>query len=409
MRRPMSDAAVAHAIDRRSFLSLAAAGVLAAPPALSARTAPARSSAGPWRNALIVNALGSLDNVNLTLPSAAGDAQEQNGPESPREWLRRVIDPRAMREARGSGLTAINVTIGYVGGPMEPFEHTVREIAMWDGLVRERAGDLLKVRSAADIVRAKSENKIGVIYGFQNSNAIGDQVDRLDTFADLGVRIIQLTYNTANPVGEGSMAPENRGLTPFGREVLERLNANRVMVDLSHSGQNTCLEAARLSRQPISINHTGCRALADWPLNKTDEELRLVASRGGFIGIYFVSFFLTATGKAGVEDVVAHIEHAIEVCGEDHVGIGTDGHITAVDDMQQYNAWLSAQVEKRRAMGVGAAGEQPAGLPFVPDLQGPAQFLDLADSLHKRGHSTGRIEKILGGNFLRYAREVWGA
>src|SRR5690606_36648088 len=114
---------------------------------------------------------------------------------------------------------------------------------------------------------------------------VGDNLDRIDVFNDLGVRIIQLTYNPANHIGDGSMAPQNRGLTPFGRQVVERLNDARIMVDLLHSGQNTCLEAAKISKQPISINHTGCRALTDLPRNKTDEELKLVADRGGFVGI----------------------------------------------------------------------------------------------------------------------------
>jgi len=139
-------------------------------------------------------------------------------------------------------------------------------------------------------LRAKNSNKIGVIYGFQNAAMVGTNPVRVDIFANLGVRVIQLTYNPANALGDGSMAPENRGLTPLGHEVVERLNANRVMVDLSHSGQTTCLEAARASKQPISINHTGCRALNDLPRNRTDEELRLVATQGGFVGIYFMPF-----------------------------------------------------------------------------------------------------------------------
>src|SRR5204862_82401 len=144
--------------------------------------------------------------------------------------------------------------------------------------------------SAADIRRAKAEKKVGLLYGFQNCAMLGKDATRVDVFADLGVRVFQLTYNPANLLGDGSMAPENRGLTPFGREVIARLNDRRVMVDLSHSGERTCLDAARASRAPISINHTGCRALTDLPRNKTDAELRLVAERGGFVGIYFMPF-----------------------------------------------------------------------------------------------------------------------
>jgi membrane dipeptidase len=204
------------------------------------------------------------------------------------------------------------------------------------------------------------------------------------------------------------MAPENRGLTPLGREVVARLNANRIMVDLSHSGEKTCLDAARVSTQPISINHTGCRALNDVPRNKTDEELRLVATRGGFVGIYFMPF-LNPSGHATADDVVAHIEHAVNVCGEDHVGIGTDGTVTPIDDLQAYKSHLAAEIAARRAAGISARGERPDTFPFVVDLRGVGQFRQLADRLQKRGYSTGRIEKILGRNFLGYARQIWGA
>ena len=311
-------------------------------------------------------------------------------------------------DARASGVTAINCTIGYVAGNMEPFEHSIKEIGLWDSRLRRHPDDLLKVLTAADILRAKAENKIGIIYGFQNAAMMGDKAERADIFADLGVRVVQLTYNPANQIGDGSMAPGNRGLTPFGREVVERLNGNRVMVDLSHSGERTCLEAARVSKQPISINHTGCRTLTDLPRNKTDEELRLVASRGGFVGIYFMPF-LNPRSVATAEDVVAHVDHAVRICGEDHVGIGTDGGITGVDDMAAYRARIAKEIADRRKAGIGAKGENPDTLPFVADLQGPTQFRELADRLRRRGYKERMIEKILGRNFLTYAREVWGA
>ena len=313
-----------------------------------------------------------------------------------------------MREAFASGLTAVNLTLGYVYGDMEPFEATIREIANTEANVRANPADLLKVYTAADILRARSEKKIGLIYGFQNAAMVGKDSARVEIFAGLGVRVVQLTYNAANQLGDGSVVPENRGLTAFGHEVVERLNANKIMVDLSHSGEHTCLDAARASNQPISINHTGCRALVDLPRNKTDEELRLVASKGGFVGIYFMPF-LRKNGRASADDVVAHIDHAVNVCGEDVVGLGTDGSVTTIDDLKSYMAVLAKENETRRQAGISAAGEGPDTLPFVVDLRGVYQFYELADRLQRKGYSTGRVEKILGQNFLRYARDVWGA
>lgn len=376
------------ALGRRTFLAMAGAAGLTAPNRLGARSR---------RSTLIVNALGGLSDPN-----------EDEEPEEEGLEAERRIKPRLIADAHASGVNAINITLGYVSGDAEPFEDSVGDIGRWDARIRNHPADLMKILTAADLLRARANRRIGLIYGFQNAVMLGSDVTRADIFADLGVRIIQLTYNPANTIGDGSMAPANRGLTDFGRKVVERLNMNRIMVDLSHSGQRTCLEAARVSKQPISINHTGCQAITDLPRNKTDEELRLVASRGGFVGIYFMPF-LSADSNASAADVIAHIDHAVNVCGEDHVGIGTDGPITGVDDMAAYRRRIRTQVARRKAAGIGARGENPDTIPMVADLQGPGQFEKLAGLLRARGYREARIEKILGGNFLNYARLVWGA
>lgn len=168
--------------------------------------------------------------------------------------------------------------------------------------------ELLRVNTTRDILRAKAERRIGVIYCFQNAAMLEGKLDNVDRFADLGVKSIQLSYNSINTLGGGSLAPADTPLTEFGRQVIDRLHERHVIVDLSHSGEQTCLDAARYANRPISINHTGCRALADTPRNKTDEELRLVAVRGGFIGIYFMNF-LTITHQLTGDDVVGHISN----------------------------------------------------------------------------------------------------
>jgi membrane dipeptidase len=372
-------------IDRRDFMALAAgAATVAAGPVSAAQSG---DSLKGW---IVVNALGGL-----------GD------PNHPSDNLVPNLSPRVLAEAHASGLTMVNVTLGYVSGPDDPFEASVRDIAETDRLIRDHAADVTKILSVADIRRAKADGKIGLLYGFQNGAMMGEEAGRVDIFADLGVRVFQLTYNPSNQLGDGSMAPGNRGLTPFGREVIARLNDRRVMVDLSHSGEQTCLEAAKVSRAPISINHTGCRALVDLPRNKTDAELRLVAERGGFVGIYFMPF-LNASGHARAEDVVAHIDHAVNVCGEDHVGIGTDGDVTQIDDLDAYQKQLADEIAKRRAAGISAAGERPDTYPFVVDLRGPDQFRKLARLLAAKGYSSRRVEKIMGENFLRYAEAIWG-
>jgi membrane dipeptidase len=366
--------------DRRAFIGLVSAAAVT--PAFAAVRDPIAGK-------IVINGLGGLGD-----PNAQGDEADP-------------FSARVLAEAHASGLTAVNCTLGYVSGKNDPFEQSVRDVAEYDALLRRHERDLLKVLTAADIRRAKAERKIGIIYGFQNGAMMGQDASRADIFANMGVRVFQLTYNPANQLGDGSMAPENRGLTAFGREVVERLNRNKVMVDLSHSGERTCLEAARFSSRPISINHTGCRAVTDLPRNKTDAELRLVAEKGGYVGIYFMPF-LNLSGHVHAEDVVAHIDHAVNLCGEDHVGIGTDGSVTQIDDLKTYESALAKEIADRRAAGISAAGERPDTYPFAVDLRGPEQFRKLAGLLVAKGYTQRRIDKIMGENFLRFAEEIWG-
>ncbi|WP_051780078.1 dipeptidase [Janthinobacterium agaricidamnosum] len=381
------------AAPRRAFLQgLAALGLVAAAPVASAGAAkPKAAPAG--KRPLIIDVLGSISNPNL--PDAEQEDRYTMG-----------IDARAMADAKASGLSAFNMTIGYVFGKEDPYEQTVKEVAEWDAFLRRRQDSLIKVLSASDIQHAHDSGRIGVILGFQNAAMMGKNAARVDTFANLGVRVIQLTYNDRNQLGDGCLVPENQGLTPFGHEVVDALNRNRVIVDLSHSGEQICLDAARASKAPIMITHTGCRALVDLPRNKTDQELRLVADKGGFVGIYMMPF-LAIGRQPTAADLIAHIEHAINVCGEDHVGIGTDGTLSKIDDIPGYLADLKKEVARRRSLGISAPGERDDIVPFLPDLGGQEKFLKLADLLARRGHTSARIEKILGRNFLRAAGRIW--
>ncbi len=390
---------------RRDFLRLAAAGATLLP--LAAQGFPAFAADKHWpglKDAVVINNLGGISNPNARLEKFLRQ-KETGNPVAGMPGL--ALDPRALKDLITSGTTAINLTLGYVAGPMEPYEYSVSEIAKWNQRIHMHDAHLLKVWSAEDIKRAKAEGKVGIIMGFQNAAMMGDNADRVDTFAGLGLKVIQLTYNVRNQLGDGSMEAENKGLSDFGREVVERLNRAKTAVDLSHSGEKTCLDAIGVSNEPVCITHTGCRALANLPRNKTDDELRLLAEKGGVAGIYFMPF-LKEDSFPDAMDVVRHIEHAVNVCGEDHVGIGTDGGTTGIDDLKAYQAVIDDEIRRRQAAGISARGEKAGVVPFIPDIQGPGQFQQLADMLYSRGHSSGRIEKILGGNFMRFYRDVWG-
>ena len=349
---------------------------------------------------IVINGLGSLDNPNLALTAASSTSIVHN------QSCISQVDERAIKDTHASGLTALNLTVGHAAGDADPFELTLREIAVWDSFISEKSNALRKVLNFEDILTAKAQHQVGLIYGLQNTTAFGQDICRVSALAARGVRIVQLTYNVRNFVGDGAIVADDQGLTKFGEEVIARLQFDRVLIDLSHSSEKTCLQAMTLTRRPMIISHSACRSVADHPRNKSDLELRRLAECGGVLGIYFMPY-LRLSGQPHASDLLTHLEHAIDVCGEDHVGVGTDGAVTQIDDIQAYRSALQVDIEQRMAAGIGAPGETSDVALFLPDLCGVSQFSRLAELLAQRGHSETRIEKILGGNFGRVMREAW--
>jgi membrane dipeptidase len=375
-------------IDRRRFLALSAAALGAAGlPRASAAPAAAESRSGGDRTALVIDALGS---------PGGGEEKSADG----------TLTAAEIADVRASGLTAVNLTVSTVGRLGDAFEGTVKGIASWERDLDRHPDVLMKIKPAADLETARSSGRLGLIYGFQDSLPIGDDLDRLEIFHDLGVRIIQLTYNRRNLVGDGCLETADAGLSDLGRRMVARMNELGILVDLGHGGRRTTLDAVAASKAPVAITHTGCAALADLPRNKTDEELRRLADKGGVAGIYLMPFLRTE-GQPMAEDVVRHIEHAVDVCGEDHVGIGTDGSISPVRLTPEYIERHREDVRERRRRGISAPGESEDVYTFVPDLNTPDRFASIAGHLLRRKHSTARVEKILGGNFARLFREAW--
>lgn len=314
-----------------------------------------------------------------------------------------ALTPEMLDNVRKSGITAINLTIG--GRTPEQVFSTM---AKWERDLVRHPDVLMKVQTVADLTTAKRQKKLGLIYGFQDGVAIGNDLSRVSLYAAFGVKIVQLTYNVRNMFGDGCLQPENGGLTPLGRELVERLNAEGVIVDLGHCGQRTTAETIAHSSKPVAISHSACRAVADRPRSKLDSDLKAMADKGGVVGIYLMPF-LTMQGQPNAEDVLRHIEHAVKVCGEDHVGIGSDLSITPHVVDERYLEIHRTFVEGRLRDGIAAPGEDPAVPMFVSDLNTPRRLERIAEKLAARGHSTSRIEKIIGGNFARLMRETWKA
>ena len=359
---------------RRTFLAAAA---------LLPHLARAEDRWAPYARTMAIDALGAPG-----VPGAPSD---------------HPLPDQAVRDALASGLTACNVTVGYA----DSLEACVEGIASWQAEIDAHPQALLLVRSARDLREAKSSGRLGLVFGTQNLAMIGTELTRLRTLRDLGVRITQLTYNVRNLLGDGSIEPADAGLSLLGRKAIGRVNELRLLLDLSHGGWRTIAEAVAASSRPCAITHTGCAALTRHPRNVPDEVLRALAEKGGVAGIYFMPY-LRAKGQQTAEDVIRHLEHAIDVAGEDHVGIGTDGAISPLVLTEQVRRAHRENVEERRKAGIAAPNEDPDVFLYAPDLNGVRRFETLALMLSKRGHKDARIGKILGENFARLFGEVWG-
>jgi membrane dipeptidase len=374
-------------IDRRRLLVAGAALAGSALLPHAVRRAHAAAEAGTWSgyaDALVIDGCG-----------APGNSDEDD----------HALGAGELRDIRDSGLTAINLTVSGVGSYAGDFEQTLRNIAQWDGQIAAHPDVLVKITRGAQLDDARRSRRLGLLYGFQDTTPYGENLDRFDLFHDLGVRIVQLTYNRRNLMGDGCLETGNAGLSRLGREMVARMNERGVLVDLSHCGQRTTHEAIEASKRPVAITHSGCAALADSPRNKRDEELRLMADRGGVVGIYVMPY-LRREGQVMAADVIRHIEHAVDVCGEDHVGIGSDGLVSAVAVTPAFQKQFAAEIAERQKLGISAPGERADSYTFAPDLNSPRRFERIAALLARRGHSDARIGKILGGNFARLFREV---
>ena len=318
-------------------------------------------------------------------------------------FLDQVKEPDAALVAtvRRSGITAVNCTVSDM-----TFEGTVSNLAWLDALVEKYPDAFLIVRKHSDIARAKQENKLGIIPGFQYTAFLEEDPGRIVMFRDLGVRIMQLTYNVRTAFGDGSLEPGNAGLSNAGVAAVKKMNEIGVAVDLSHSGYRTTSEAIALSSKPVLITHSGCAAVYAHPRSKPDDILKALADRGGYFGVYLMPYLVASPTVPTRQHVLDHLVHAINVCGADHVGIGSDSSIQATILTAAQKADFDADIARRKKLGIGAPGEDR--YPYVPDLDGPDHMQIIATELARRGQPSSVIEKVLGANFVRVSGEIWG-
>ena len=293
------------------------------------------------------------------------------------------------------GVTAVNCTCSI----WEGFDTSMRAIAQWKQWFREHADILTQVYTVEDIHRAKREGKVGIILGWQNSVGFGEDLRLIPVFRELGLRVVQMTYHTANMAGSGCLESSDGGLTDFGHELVAALNREGILIDLSHVGSKTSADTIRASKKPVAYTHCAPKALKDHPRNKTDEELRLIAQHGGMVGVTMFPPFMRRGNDSTLGDYLDAIEHTINICGEDQVSIGTDFTQDVDDAGMQYfvhdKGYGRCLLELKQVVNPTEFGRID-------------QYPNLTAAMEARKWSEARIRQVLGENWMRIFGEAWG-
>lgn len=298
---------------------------------------------------------------------------------------------------RDSGIHVFHIAVG-LGGP-EAYLETLKFFAGWNGFIAGQSENFMRIDSAADLDRVRTSGKVGILLGLQNSEQFRTPAD-VDFFRNLGQRVSQLTYNSRNLIGNGSTERRDEGISDFGAAIIERMNRVGMAVDVSHCGDRTTLDAFELSKKPVLITHSNCRALnPKHPRCKTDEAIKKVGAAGSVIGITGVRMFVKADEPTTIEDALNHFDHVRNLIGPEHLGVGSD------IDLFGYDA-LPEDQRKR----LHASYKSVYAFRDKDDIEGinhPRRMFDLTEGLIRRKYSDKEIEGILGGNFKRVLTQIW--
>ncbi len=303
------------------------------------------------------------------------------------------LEQKVLERLKNGGITAVNATIA----AWHTLPETISLIADYHYLLDQHADLIMPVHRVEDIQTAKKTQRVGFIFGFQDTSPIQDNERLLTIYHALGVRIIQLTYNLQNLVGGGCMLPEDKGLTAFGLKVIAEMNRLGILIDLSHCGPRTSLEAIEVSQEPVAFTHANPVALADHPRNKTDETLKALAAKGGVVGAATLPAMLTGQKHATLDDYLAAIDYLINLLGIDHVGLGPD----FMEDMPE-------EILASALKGLSTSEkEKYFSTKVIQGFESISECPRVTRGLLDRGYSMGQVEKIMGGNWLRLYEEVW--
>ena len=386
-----------HHVSRRAALVQLGASIIAAPAILRGRYRAFAASATEY-SARCLKLLEESIVVDLLNQFRFQDFGER--PTRIDRWLN---EPNSLTAAdadlyRGSGMTALAL-----GSGPSTYEAAVKFFADWNGFLAGYSDWFTRIDDAGDFARAKSQQKLGVLISFQNSQHFRRPED-VNTFWSLGQRVSQLTYNFNNSIGSGFLETRDGGLSVFGLSIVERMNQVGMAIDVSHCADQTTMDALAASKRPVLFTHANCRALGpSLPRLKTDEAIRAMAKTGGVMGMSFIRFMVRETEPVTLEHALDHFDHAVKLVGVEHVAVGSDidmvGNPNPIgggnDPRQQPN------FDRYRYHADGAGKITIAGLDH------PKRMFDLTEGLIRRRYSDANIRLILGANAIRALSGNW--
>ena len=302
-------------------------------------------------------------------------------------------DPEHWQEWIDGGATVAAATVATQEDPAA----ALAKIARWHRWLRENGDRVTPITTVEDIGRAKSDDKLGVLFQFQNITPLGGELDLLDSYQRLGVRIIQICYNRRNYAGDGCLETEDAGLSSFGQALIREMGQTGMVIDLSHVGHRTSLEALELATTPPVFSHSNARRICDHRRNLHDDQIQAVAARGGLVGINAFPAFVKATMRPSIDHIMEHIDYLVELVGAEYVGLGLDFFVGS-----------QAEYQEMTRRGLWSPSDYPPWPYAYPTgLEDAGRLPNLTAALRDRGYPEEAVLVILGGNWIRVFRDCW--
>lgn len=298
---------------------------------------------------------------------------------------------------KGTGVSVINF-----GEGADSFADAELLLAKWNSFIAQYPQWLMRINDAADLMKAKDQGKLGILFGLQSSDQF-QNLDDVNRCFGYGLRVSQLSYNFRTRVADGAFEPFDGGVSEYGGKVIDRMNSIGMAVDLGHASDKTKLDAIGISKKPVILSHGNCRALnPNMQRTTTDDAIRKLARKGGVMGIADIAFMVKGSEPVGIDDVVDHFDHVRDLVGIEHVGVGSDAGIES-NDLGSPTVLKDFLAKADRRYRVHGQHE------IVMGLEGPNRMYELTAALLRRGYTDDQVRLVLGGNWARVLKEVWQA